>query len=470
MKRILFFALAISMLLGVTSCGGDSSEETSEISSSAVSESQSSIAEESSEEASSELSSNEVTEKEYDTLDKTNLRKEFTTDEFLIGSWVSFYSFEKDSFETQLDNMKALGLNFNIYPKYFGGEMDMDTVASVEEEYGKRDMYYLMFGGMDLSKVNINTNSVVGLEHCIGYHIVDEPLITEFAGVAQVYKAYREADPSRYPFVNLFPSYAGEVAVGKSYLTYMEHFVKAVGAENMEYLSHDYYVFQKGGTRLGLFADMEAVRKVALENGGLRTHGFPQSTQWNGMRMPNINEMRWNAYAYLAYGFKGLSWFNLVCPGKSDTEGEGFCESIIYRDGEIHDKQLYDDFAALNKEIAVVGKTLLNLECLHAYHTKKNVDGVEYLKDWMITPDNRADLVLSHMEDRNDGTTYMMLFNKSFFNKQKAEMTINYSKIDSISCLNAVTGEWEDVAIENGKFDVELQKGEGKLYRLNMKQ
>jgi hypothetical protein len=116
MKRILFFALAISMLLGVTSCGGDGSEETSEISSSAVSESQSSIAEESSEEASSEASSEEVTEKEYDTLDKTNLRKEFTTDEFLIGSWVSFYSFEKDSFETQLDNMKALGLNFNIYP------------------------------------------------------------------------------------------------------------------------------------------------------------------------------------------------------------------------------------------------------------------------------------------------------------------------------------------------------------------
>ena len=88
----------------------------------------------------------------------------------------------------------------------------------------------------------------------------------------------------------------------------------------------------------------------------------------------------------------------------------------------------------------------------------------------MITPDNRADLVLSHMEDRNDGTTYMMLFNKSFFNKQKAEMTINYSKIDSISYLNPFTGEWEDVAIENGKFDVEFQKGEGKLYRLNMKQ
>ena len=49
-------------------------------------------------------------------------------------------------------------------------------------------------------------------------------------------------------------------------------------------------------------------------------------------------------------------------------------------------------------------------------------------------------------------------------------MTVNYSKIDSISYLNPATGEWEDVAVEDGQFVVDFEKGEGRLYRLNMKQ
>ena len=43
-----------------------------------------------------------------------------TSDDLLIGSWVSFYSFETDSYEYQLDQMAAAGLNFNIFPKHFG--------------------------------------------------------------------------------------------------------------------------------------------------------------------------------------------------------------------------------------------------------------------------------------------------------------------------------------------------------------
>ena len=42
-----------------------------------------------------------------------------TTDDLLIGSWVSFYSFEKDSYEYQLDQMAAAGINFNIHKNRF---------------------------------------------------------------------------------------------------------------------------------------------------------------------------------------------------------------------------------------------------------------------------------------------------------------------------------------------------------------
>ena len=43
--------------------------------------------------------------------------KKNTTNKFLIGSWVSFYSFDIDSYEYQLDKMREAGLNFNIFPE-----------------------------------------------------------------------------------------------------------------------------------------------------------------------------------------------------------------------------------------------------------------------------------------------------------------------------------------------------------------
>ena len=62
--------------------------------------------------------------------------KKNTTGKFLIGSWVSFYPFDIHSYEYQLDQMREAGLNFNIFPAVFGGDMqDADTWNNVETQY-----------------------------------------------------------------------------------------------------------------------------------------------------------------------------------------------------------------------------------------------------------------------------------------------------------------------------------------------
>ena len=69
--------------------------------------------------------------------------KKNTTNQFLIGSWVSFYPFDVDSYEYQLDQMHRVGLNFNIFPAVFGGGMlDAETWENVEKQYASRNMYY----------------------------------------------------------------------------------------------------------------------------------------------------------------------------------------------------------------------------------------------------------------------------------------------------------------------------------------
>ena len=312
-----------------------------------------------------------------------------------------------------------------------------------------------MNGNMRAENVAIGVEYAQGKEHCIGYHVKDEPGGDLLPAIGQQMRAYREADPTRYPFTNLLPSYAGEAWLGGTYREHVQNYVDAVGAENIEYLSHDYYPFRSGNvTMQDIFADMEVMRAVAYENGKLKTHAFPQSTQWNGTRMSDIDEMRWNVYGYLAYGFKALSWFNLVCPGKSDTEGEGFSESLIYRDGQIHDPELFAAWSELNWEIRGLSDILMNADTVHAYHTRKTVKNVEYLPaDFYLKPTKTMDFIVSEMESKDGAEKYIMLYNKNL--KAKATTSVSFSidpasGITGIEYFDPFIGEYIKMDISDG--------------------
>lgn len=393
-----------------------------------------------------------------------------TPDDLLLGSWISFYSFDTDSYEYQLDQMANAGLNFNIFPRGYNGLTMYDAAywETVEKNYADRNMVYLMNGGLNAEVMEKGVIYADGKEHCIGYHLVDEPGGSGLQSVGEIIRDYREADPNRYPFVNLLPSYAGEAVLGGTYREYVENYVKAAGAENIEYLSHDFYVFRKGGDNLGIYADMEVMRSVAYENGKLKTHAFPQSTAWGGTRMPNIDEMRWNVYVYLAYGFKALSWFNLVCPGNSDTEGEGFFDSLIYRDGTIRNPELFAAWGELNWEVRGLSDALMNLDAQHAYHTKENVVGVEVLpSNFMLTPVGDEDFVVSYMVAKDGSEPHIMLFNKSTSRTVKASFHVDqFSGIEAIEYLDPFTGEYVPMDISAETLNDTFRAGEGKLYRL----
>ena len=395
-----------------------------------------------------------------------------TTDDLLIGSWVTFYSFEKDSYEYQLDQMAAAGLNFNMFPRDFGsGAMfDAEYWNNIEEQYAKRNMIYQMNGSMAEKNIAIGVEFAAGKEHCVGYHVVDEPTADKFPEIARLVKLYREADQTRYPMVNLFPSYAPEWALGGTYEQHVTNFVQTIGPENIEYLSHDYYPFRDGGVVLtDIFADMEVLRKVAYENGKLKTHAFPQSTAWNGTRMPTEGEMRWNVYGYLAYGFKALSWFNLVCPGSSDTEGEGFRDSLIYRDGTIRDPELFAAFSDLNWEVRGLSSILMNQDVVHAYHTRK-ANGVETLpEDYFIQPTTqRFEFIISVMEPKEGEDRYIMLFNKNTKrNTLDCKFNVDLSgDVKWLEYFDPFTGEYIPVEIQDGVMEETFRAGEGRVYRL----
>ncbi len=392
-----------------------------------------------------------------------------TADDLLIGSWVSFYSFTEDSYAFQLDQMAAAGLNFNIFPYRFG---DVNFTKShwnrIEREYAQRNMVYFIHGGENDFDVLRAANAAQGREHCIGYHVMDEPASYERVNRAgELVRLYRSYDSQRYPFVNLLPVALGEYT---TYEEYVQSFLDAAGPKNIEYLSHDYYPIRVGGVDVDIFAAMEVIRSLAYENGKLKTHAFPQSTQWNGTLMPNIDEMRWNVYAYLAYGFKGLTWFNLVCPGNSDDEGEGFRDSLIYRDGTIRNPELFADFSDLNWEVRGLSKALMNLDAAHAYHTVSSLQiaGTETLpEDFMVQPLQEAPFVISDMEAKDGTNPYVMLFNNDTAKSIDASFAITFPEgYNALEYLNPFTGEYELAELVDGVLTAPFRAGEGRLYRL----
>ncbi len=392
-----------------------------------------------------------------------------TTDDFLIGCWTPVYSMEIHSYEYQMDQMAELGINFNIHPLDNWNILHAGFWDYVESEYGKRNMIYMMFGKWDQDIMNEAVQYAAGKEHCIGYYLGDEPSGDQLLPVGEAIRAYAAADSERFPYVNLLPSYAGEERLGGTYREHVENFVAAAGAENIEYLSHDFYPFAEKTTNTNIFADMEVIRAVAYENGKLKTHAFPQSTAWNGMRMPNIDEMRWNVYAYLAYGFKALSWFTLACPGTSDTEGEGFYDGIIYRDGTIRDPELFEAFKELNWEIRGLSSILMNLDTVHAYHVRTNTDGVEKLpEDFFLQPATRYDFVISVMEPKEGEDQYIMIMNKDIKRNLAGKFTVDpASGVKWVEYFDPNIGEYIPMEFtDDGMLNDSYLPGEGKLYRL----
>jgi hypothetical protein len=307
-------------------------------------------------------------------------------------------------------------------------------------------------------------------DYRIGYWLWDEPSYDKLEEATDWAKKYIQEDPTHLPYINLA---GGSGVAGVDFRTHVKKYVSLMGAENIDLLSYDCYPFRLGDSTLDntKFMCMEVIRSVAYENGGIKTHSFPQSTGFNIARMPNYGEIAWDCWAYIAYGFKALTYFNYVCPGTSDDEGECFNSSLIYRDGTIKDQALYDSVSALNWKMRAVGDILMKYDCAHAYHTVNNCYGnnVEYLPSTsFIQTNDTKDYVISMFKPKEEGSdSLIMLFNNDWKAGNTATFTLDpYSGIEKLEYFDPETKKYENVDISSDSFTVTFDVGEARLYRV----
>ncbi|MCA9733999.1 MAG: T9SS type A sorting domain-containing protein [Deferribacteres bacterium] len=293
----------------------------------------------------------------------------------------------------------------------------------------------------------------------IGYHICDEPYDVTFPNIGKVVRYIRERDPKRLCFVNIWP--------GDSSTKYRTFIEDMLDETRLEHLSYDRYVFYNTYDGGSFFSNIRVVREFALRYDvpffniiqAIGTNGTVESgLDW---RTPTEGEHRWQAYASLAYGVRGLIWFHWH--GNWGVTGNPDREKIIA------------SLTKINPGIKAVGQEMLelNLHSISATHTKPKVgDEAEFPNDPIISsvsPD--ADLLLGFFKNDTDND-FVMVMNKDYRDSVTALVYSDY-QLPELRVFNAEAVQWETAATKNENsgsyFEVTLEPGGGKLFEIGQK-
>ncbi|MHC4995147.1 MAG: hypothetical protein ACYTGQ_08860 [Planctomycetota bacterium] len=291
-----------------------------------------------------------------------------------------------------------------------------------------------------------------------GYFLTDEPNARLFGSIARVQRAFVEEDPRSVPCVNLYPTYASVEQLGTT--TYAEHLAQFVQTVDPHMLCYDNYPFLKNGTDRGgslddFFLNLELARDAAL------AHGIPawlagQCDWWSGLRETSEAELRVQAYAALAYGFKGIGYFTywpVNRPYESAVDYQG------------NRQPLYDRIKNVNLRVRRLGNVLVKMRSFGVYHAGRRVPGgcARLPQGSPIWIGDEAEIIVGLFEDAR-GRTYAMLANRDY--QQPARFRISLAPGRNGLWTVGGGGAEKEITLTGGVAELALPPGGGVLLRL----
>ncbi len=187
---------------------------------------------------------------------------------------------------------------------------------------------------------------VPGLPGRIGYQIGDEPGdLTDWSTMQVGVTAVRAADPAALIIVNFSttnPS-AGDLAT---------MLAEASANPDVDVLAYDLYTYTQGA-----YEPLEMIRAAAQAHGKVYWRYLNSYHAPGESDPPTYNDMRWDAFVGVLYGYTGHSWF-LYQVGPPHS---GSLESDLFVSTGSYDAQTTQHFqwaAALNAQLAVLGRTV----------------------------------------------------------------------------------------------------------------
>jgi len=296
-----------------------------------------------------------------------------------------------------------------------------------------------------------------------GYHIFDEPHAPSFPGWGKLIKHIKKLDPDHLAYINLFPNYAKNnslevfpsrkwVSSKKMYLEYLRLYEEHVP---VDLYSYDHYIFfNKGKDGAEYFLNLSMIA-VAAERAKVPFINIVQACTIEPFwRLPNENELRWQAYTTMTYGAHGISWFLYWGP-----VSYGGC----YQDGKR--MPIADQIARINQEIKALGPELMKLTSTRVYHSGHLPVGTNKIPKECPVQVTGGSFVLGFFKENNMENAFMIT-NRDY--KKNAFATITFDiENKKLMEYSIEKCSWDTVQnIQKGTFlTLELRPGGGKLYK-----
>jgi hypothetical protein len=315
------------------------------------------------------------------------------------------------------------------------------------------------------------------------YFITDEPNANVFPEIAKLVAYLHEHDPAHLTYVNLFPTYAKEEERGISaedakhaqigfpqavpgvsaddgavlaYHAYLKKFIEVV---HPDLLSYDHYHFWKNHDGREYFLNLAMVRNAAQEAGKPFLNIIQACLLGEDWRLPNPAETRFLVFTTMAYGARGIAYFNYWGPAAMPG---------LYRDEK--PSPMAKEVAAINAEIAQFGPALMKLDSTAVYHTAPLPWGTQAAPaDAPVRCSGEGEFVLGLFGQNGPKgpTTAFMIVNRNY--KQAAEATLKIDLPgDKLQELDRKTGQWVagTMLAADRIVKIPLAPGDGRLFRI----
>jgi len=381
----------------------------------------------------------------------------FVQDCFAIGFWVDPPLDERADFRYR----RIAEANFTLVIGGFGANTAGKARRQLElcEKYGLKAV---------LSVRGAELNDLPDGPACWGYRLKDEPNAAEFASLRRRADAFRAAKPGKLVFVNLYPNYANTKQLGVA--SYDEYVARFCAEYAPAVLCMDHYpAFRPDGKdgREAYCANLAVMRKYALK------YHIPFWNFFNVMPFgthtdPTEGQIRWQIFASLAYGAKGVLYFCYYTPQGREFHKGG---AIIGRDDR--PTRHYEQARRINSELKNLGLVLMRLTSTDVRRVRPGRPVDEAIAGTPIRRlergrrDPEHDLTIGCFRDRDGGRAVLIVNNRFAYTAwPTVEFDVPVEQALEVDKHTGAVHPAPDDSPDMPGLQISLDAGDGRLFLL----
>lgn len=305
-----------------------------------------------------------------------------------------------------------------------------------------------------------------------GIFAKDEPDASLFKPLGKACEVFKKVMPDKYFYVNLFPNYANNTMLGTN--TYREYVNNYCALVNNGMIIEDHYPYghTEGSSKYSVnstyLANLEIIQKYAQYYNKEHWEYIQGESTGMGSKTPDYYDFRHQMYTSMCYGVINMQYFCYFSPFDNTEEkyaafiGSDGQKTKRWYDGQKINAEIHKfDHVYLNYANNYTGvMTLIGTENetgkQKAYEAlSENITSHERIKSATA----QQDTIIGTYKD-GDGRDGFMIVNYSVpAYRLKDKVTVEFNDADAVIYYRE--GEYNLADLEKGKFEIELDAGEG---------